>query len=329
MTSSVPYSMPVTCSAGDPLTFDLPIRLQQVSESVPAKFSLNTMFHFTRKKSEWLSSSNMVYKMEEEDAAFVLGDTIYGRITMDPLLSHGKQYSLSVESVLVCSGKDGYIPSFDPDHNQYGCSGSSDNLNAVYRIIDVAAPYTVDLDIGGVSFNAETARGQGWNDASLGLGTDGFLFDSSPLFQTERGRMWFLHVVYSIRSPGKVEKRGEDSIVRHSISDMSGIRSGERGTNMAPIILDYSGKSHTDETYLSDRVTDREGQMQLIAVLIGVGSVLLIAIFVLVIFIHHRRKNASPPPTPTGTITVMSTSPGQTRVISNAHVFTKNNLSEV
>ena len=119
-------------------------------------------------------------------------------------------------------------------------------------------------------------------------------------------------------------------IKRSQTDDVSDIGNGEKGTNMAPLILNLYGKSISDDAYQSDKIQEsKEGHTPLIAVLIGVGILLLIAIFILVIFIRHRRKRTSPPPTPSGTITVMSTSPGHTRVISNAHIFKKNDLSEV
>lgn len=154
--------------------------------------------------------------------------------------------------------------------------------------------------------------------------------------QAESGKQWFLHTIYAIRSRrSKKTKRGTQEVVIHSIverslSDVSGVGDGEKGTNMAPLILNLNGKSVSDENYQTDKISESDGgQTPLLAVLIGVGILLLIGIFILVIFIRHRRKRTSPPPTPTGTITVMSTQTGQTRVISNAHTFKKNDLSEV
>ncbi|XP_060554877.1 FRAS1-related extracellular matrix protein 2-like isoform X2 [Ruditapes philippinarum] len=330
------YSLPLKCTPRTPMTFDLPIRFQQVSDPVATEFSLNTEFYLVRKKDVWLSDNIQGLGLREEDTAFAPGDTIYGRVNVDTVQSLGNQFVLNIEKVFLCSGKDGYIPRYDPDNGEYGCVGESKNLDTTYRIVDAEAPYTVDTDIKGVPFNAMPAK----EDSKavklvLQSGADGFSFDSKPLFQVDAGKQWFLHSIYSIRSRSSKSKRDVHEVKVHNMlkrsqTDLSDIGNGEKGTNMAPLILNLNGKSISDDTYKSDKIQEsEEGQTPLIAVLIGVGILLLIAIFILVIFIRHRRKRTSPPPTPSGTITVMSTSPGHTRVISNAHIFKKNDLSEV
>ena len=54
-TLNQPYSVPIVCNPGQPVTFDLPVRFQQISDSVPAKFSLDTKFRLMRKRDLWLS----------------------------------------------------------------------------------------------------------------------------------------------------------------------------------------------------------------------------------------------------------------------------------
>ncbi|XP_053399449.1 FRAS1-related extracellular matrix protein 2-like isoform X2 [Mercenaria mercenaria] len=331
------YSLPMQCTPGDLMTFDLPIRFQQVSDPVATKFSLNTEFYLVRKKDLWLSDSLQGLALREEDTAFAPGDTIYGRVNVNPVQSLGSQFVLNIEKVFLCSGKDGYIPRYDPDNGEYGCVGESENLDTVFRIVDAEAPFTVDTNFKGVPLNAMMASE---DNRAIDLvsqpGADGFSFDSKPLFQVAVGKQWFLHTIYSIRSRRSSKGRRDiheviaHTVLKRSLSDVSDIGNGEKGTNMAPLILNFNGKSISDETHQSDKIQEsNEGQTPLLAVLIGVGILLLIGLFILVIFIRHRRKRTSPPPTPSGTITVMSTSPGHTRVISNAHIFKKNDLSEV
>lgn len=67
------YTLPVVCSPRDPITFNLPVRFQQVSDAVPAEFSLNTNFHLLRKRELWLSDGSMGFG-DESDAAFAEGE---------------------------------------------------------------------------------------------------------------------------------------------------------------------------------------------------------------------------------------------------------------
>lgn len=55
------------------MTFDLPVRFQQVSDPVPAKFSLNTEFYLVRKKDLWVSDTLQGLALREEDTAFAPG----------------------------------------------------------------------------------------------------------------------------------------------------------------------------------------------------------------------------------------------------------------
>ena len=137
--------------------------------------------------------------------------------------------------------------------------------------------------------------------------------------QMEVGKQWFVQVFYTVVACKK----------HHSCRGES-LTEGERGTNIAPLFLNIYGEPFHESNTKGDKQGESETvQLPLIAALIGVGIFLLIGGFILVIFIRHRRKRASPPPTPSGTITVMSTSSGQTRVISNAHIFTKDHQSDI
>lgn len=151
----------------------------------------------------------------------------------------------------------------------------------------------------------------------------------------DTGRQWFLHAVFSVKSRNLVIKQNQfqHQIDRRELHDDQLVGGQKRGTNIAPLWLNFHGEP-IQENRKKDKLGGSnggqgQGQVPLVAALIGLGIFLLIGIFILVIFIRHRRKRASPPPTPSGTITVMSTSTGQTRVISNAHIFKSSELTEV
>jgi len=146
-------------------------------------------------------------------------------------------------------------------------------------------------------------------------------------FQEAPEKQWFIHVIFTktLTDEGSVFRRGAPlKLTTQRFLDSSSDKPGvKKGTNLAPLFLDAQGKTwQKDHKVQSDNHTeDTQGQMPLIVAIIAGAIVLLIGLFITVIFIRHRRKQTSPPPTPSGTITVLSTSPGQTKVISNSHVF--------
>lgn len=323
----------VPCPAHDFVMFDLPIRLQQVTDSVPPKFSLNTQFYLTRKMDVWLSE-NIAGQSKEEDCVFAKGDTIYGRVSVDPVQALNNQFTLCIVKVFLCSGKDGYVPKYNPDHGENGCVDVPDKLDKVFRILDIDDQDTVDSGYQGMPFRALSAKEDPYAKSLMSQReVDGFSFDASPLFQFEEDKQWFIHVIYSIHlknNKGVVKLRSDFTSLTRSAFDIAGVGNVGIGTNMALLILDFNGTAINEGIYHSDNIAESEQrQTSLLSVLIGVGILLLIGIFVLVIFIRHRRKRTSPPPSPSGTITVMSASAGQTRVISVAHNFKKTDQSEV
>lgn len=68
------YSADVTCTPQEPLTFQLDIELQQVSDPVSEVFSLNTELTLTRNKRAWLTNNRTgevrakVFKLQQPDA---------------------------------------------------------------------------------------------------------------------------------------------------------------------------------------------------------------------------------------------------------------------
>uniref|UniRef100_A0A8C0L9X7 FRAS1-related extracellular matrix protein 2 n=1 Tax=Canis lupus dingo TaxID=286419 RepID=A0A8C0L9X7_CANLU len=193
------YHLPVTCSPREPITFDLDIRFQQVSDPVAAEFSLNTQMYLLSKKSLWLSDGSMGFG-QESDVAFTEGDIIYGRVMVDPVQNLGDSFYCSIEKVFLCTGADGYVPKYNPTNAEYGCLADSPSL--LYRFkIDKAQPETQAISFGNVLFNAKLAMDD--PEAILLVnqpGSDGFKVDSMPLFQVALGREWYIHTVYTVRS---------------------------------------------------------------------------------------------------------------------------------
>ncbi|XP_060078834.1 extracellular matrix protein 3-like [Ylistrum balloti] len=305
---SQPYTLPPVCNPTDPITFDLPIRFQQTSDPVPSQYSLNTDFRLFNKRSLWLSPDTPTLG-DKSSVTFSPGDTIYGRLDVDPVQTLGSEFDLGLEKIFVCSGKDGYIPKYAPTQGEYGCVGESKNLEHRFKILDLRDPHTVEESFDGIPFNARMARNDpSARDLLQQPGADGFSVDTKPLFQVDPGRMWFLHAVFSLgSSQSSIQKR---SATYHSITKEVGGRSKRtetpsKGTNMVQIVFSElpQGDSALGSYEVSENGRDTPSIMY---ILVGICLLLLICVILLIVFIRRRHKHSSPPSTPTNTLTVVS-----------------------
>ncbi|XP_041935905.1 FRAS1-related extracellular matrix protein 3 isoform X2 [Alosa sapidissima] len=257
------FSIPPVCHPREPLTFDMDIRFQQVSDPVSAEFSLNTQMFLLSKKELWLSDGSMGFG-EGSDSAFSEGSTIYGRVMVDPVQNLGESFSCSIEKVFLCTGADGYVPKYNPTNKEYGCLADAPSLLYRFKILDKAQPETQATAFGDVSFDAILAQ-----DSSEALpltrqaGSDGFTLSSSPLFQVAAGREWFIHTIYTLRSRENANRGiGKRSLEYHHAvsSSLAGQPVGRqrrsapdpdaldigiensRGTNIQHIALDRSDR---------------------------------------------------------------------------------------
>ncbi|CAK6442941.1 unnamed protein product [Pipistrellus nathusii] len=194
------YHLPVTCNPREPVTFDLDIRFQQVSDPVAAEFSLNTQMYLLSKKSLWLSDGSMGFG-HESDVAFAEGDIIYGRVMVDPVQNLGDSFYCSIEKVFLCTGSDGYVPKYNPKNAEYGCLADSTSLLYRFKIVDKAQPETQATSFGNILFNAKLAADDPEATPLVNQpGSDGFKVDSTPLFQVALGREWYIHTIYTVKS---------------------------------------------------------------------------------------------------------------------------------
>ncbi|KAK3099400.1 hypothetical protein FSP39_003828 [Pinctada imbricata] len=329
------YSLPIICNPQDHVTFELPIRFQQVSDPVPAEFSLSTDFNLMRKRSLWLSGNKGFG--EDSDAAFAPGDKIYGRVDVTSQQNLGDQFKLNLEKVFICSGIDGYIPKYNPSQGEYGCLATSPNLQYSLKILDRRAPHTTQNDIDGLPLGAVMAADDPGAAVLLRQpGSDGFSLDTEPLFKSDTGRMWFLHTIYTIRSATSSTFRGRRSVthVLHSPlhykndqeesssrrskrtpEDSDGMGQDGKGTNMARIVLSTTIRDDDRNFEVSEVANNPHNDgHSLIPILLGILIFFMICLIVVVVLIRRKRKHSSPPPSPTNTITLISKS-GQTKVV--------------
>ncbi|KAM9456047.1 FRAS1-related extracellular matrix protein 2a [Clarias gariepinus] len=309
---NIEYSVPAVCDPREPVMFDLDIRFQQVSDPVAVEFNLNTQMFLLSKRSVWLSDGSMGFG-QESDAAFSKGDTIYGRVMVDPVQNLGNSFHCNIEKVYLCTGADGYVPKYNPTKSEFGCLADSPSLLYRFKIIDKAQPETQALRFGDINFNAVLAAD---DPSALSLvkqpGSDGFRLDSDALFQVTAGREWYIHTIYTVRSRENanrgIGKRSAEhhsfvahnSRARRSNQDVPAIAetiSAEhnRGTNIMHIALEHQQAAQTGEIpaeSLVQREMDRHGSEKEAVMAAGVSvGLLLFGLIVAVLFLILRSQS--------------------------------------
>lgn len=76
-----------------------------------------------------------VYWIKNIYFLFLLEEKIFGRVMVDPSQSLGNAYHTVIEKVFLCSGLDGFIPTFDPATKNYGCVADSSNLMYRFKVL--------------------------------------------------------------------------------------------------------------------------------------------------------------------------------------------------
>lgn len=323
------YNIPPVCNPREPITFDMDIRFQQVSDPVAAEFSLNTQMILLSKRTLWLSDGSMGFG-QESDTAFSQGDTIYGRVMVDPVQNLGDSFICNIEKVFLCTGADGYVPKYNPGNFEFGCLADAPSLLYRFKIIDKAQPETQALSFGNVAFNTFLAVD---DPGALALvrqpGSDGFRIDSSALFQVSAGREWFIHTIYTVRSRNNANRGiGKRSLEYHVMSQQTSLlpkgqhrarrsandvpdviedigQSNNRGTNILHIALDRSSQQRTSperEIFtkgiipreLNQKDNSDDGLVLIIGVFVGLLLTVLIIIVVVLLVRSKRVKKDVP-----------------------------------
>lgn len=68
-------------------------------------------------------------------SSFTSGDTIYGRVMVDPVQNLGDSFFCSIEKVFLCTGADGYVPKYNPTKFEFGCLADSPSLLYRFKIL--------------------------------------------------------------------------------------------------------------------------------------------------------------------------------------------------
>lgn len=70
-----------------------------------------------------------------------VGQTLYGRVLWNPEQNLNSAYKLQLEKVYLCTGRDGYVPFFDPtgtlynEGPQYGCIQPNKHLKHRFLLL--------------------------------------------------------------------------------------------------------------------------------------------------------------------------------------------------
>lgn len=77
-------------------------------------------------------------------SSLISGDTIYGRVMVDPVQNLGDSFFCSIEKVFLCTGADGYVPKYNPTKFEFGCLADSPSLLYRFKII-VSTFYNINM----------------------------------------------------------------------------------------------------------------------------------------------------------------------------------------
>ncbi|KAM9330542.1 extracellular matrix organizing protein FRAS1 [Gastrophryne carolinensis] len=203
-----PGEKPLACTAHAPERFLVPIAFQQTNRPVPVVYSLNTEFQLCNNEKIFLmdpTKTEMSLAEMDYKGAFSKGQTLYGRVLWNPDQNLNSAYKLQLEKVYLCTGKDGYVPFFDPtgtiynEGPQYGCIQPNKNLKHRFLLLDRNQPEVTDNYFHDVPFEASFASDQpDFNAMSNMPGVDGFTMKVDALYKVETGHQWYLQVIYII-----------------------------------------------------------------------------------------------------------------------------------
>ncbi|KAM4854655.1 extracellular matrix organizing protein FRAS1 [Thomomys bottae] len=224
-----PGEKPLACTAHAPERFLLPIAFQQTNRPVPVVYSLNTEFQLCNNEKVFLmdpNTSDMSLAEMDYKGAFSKGQILYGRVLWNPEQNLNSAYKLQLEKVYLCTGKDGYVPFFDPtgtiynEGPQYGCIQPNKHLKHRFLLLDRSQPEATAKYFHDVPFEAHFASElPDFHVVSSMPGVDGFTLKVDALYKVEAGHQWYLQVIYIIGpdtvSGPRVQRSLTASLRRH------------------------------------------------------------------------------------------------------------------
>ncbi|XP_032434237.1 extracellular matrix organizing protein FRAS1 isoform X1 [Xiphophorus hellerii] len=249
-----PGDKPLSCTAHAPEKFLVPIAFQQTNRPVPVVYSLNTEFQLCNNEKVFLldpASADVSMAEMDYKGAFSMGQTLYGRVLWNPEQNLNAAYKLQLEKVYLCTGRDGYVPFFDPtgtlynEGPQYGCIQPNKHLKHRFLLLDRKQPDVCHKFFHDVPFEADFASDVPELQAVAAMpGVDGFTMKVDALYKVEAGHQWYLQVIYVIGPESSYSPRIQRSLtyqVSRSKRDL----------------VDRSGRLTLDESLIYDNEGDQ------------------------------------------------------------------------
>ncbi|KAK3090989.1 hypothetical protein FSP39_016284, partial [Pinctada imbricata] len=294
----------IPCTAQNPQRFVVPIAFQQSNRPVPVVYSLDTDFYITSNERDFLADPFLQPEQTnmDDDITFVPGQKLYGRVLWNPSQDLRSAYKLSIEKVYICTGSNGYVPTYDPlgevyrEGPQFGCIQPSSNLKYRFLLLDKGNPDVVTRSFNNIPFEAEFASdNQQYSNLEEMSGVDGFTLSVEPLYKVSSGHQWYLQVIYIISQASSSRHRfhSKRSVTSHiskrdissqqtSNGDLPNKGRNSNGTNMVLIPLEYSNTENFPDINNSSIVP--------IIIPIVVTAVFIILCVVCVLFCKRKRR---------------------------------------
>uniref|UniRef100_A0A4W4DQF0 VWFC domain-containing protein n=1 Tax=Electrophorus electricus TaxID=8005 RepID=A0A4W4DQF0_ELEEL len=249
-----PGDKPLSCTAHAPEKFLVPIAFQQTNRPVPVVYSLNTEFQLCNNEKVFMmdpATTDMSMAEMDYKGAFSMGQTLYGRVLWNPDQNLNAAYKLQLEKVYLCTGRDGYVPFFDPtgtlynEGPQYGCIQPNKHLKHRFLLLDRKQPDVCDRYFHDVPFEANFVSDIPELQSMTTMpGVDGFTMKVDALYKVEAGHQWYLQVIYIIGPESISGPRVQRSLTYR-------LRRSRRD------LVDRSGRLMLDESLIYDNEGDQ------------------------------------------------------------------------
>ncbi|NXX05003.1 FRAS1 protein, partial [Larus smithsonianus] len=191
------------------------------------------------------------------------GQILYGRVLWNPEQNLNAAYKLQLEKVYLCTGKDGYVPFFDPtgtvynEGPQYGCIQPNKHLKHRFLLLDRNQPEVTDKYFHDVPFDAHFASELSeFHSVSSMPGVDGFTLKVDALYKVEAGHQWYLQVIYVIGPESMAGPRVQRSLARRWRRDLAD--GAGRLTLDDSLVYDNEGDQTKNGTNMKSLVLERE-----------------------------------------------------------------------
>uniref|UniRef100_A0A8D0CH89 Fraser extracellular matrix complex subunit 1 n=1 Tax=Scleropages formosus TaxID=113540 RepID=A0A8D0CH89_SCLFO len=249
-----PGDKPLSCTAHAPEKFLVPIAFQQTNRPVPVVYSLNTEFQLCNNEKVFMmdpAKTDMSMAEMDYKGAFSMGQTLYGRVLWNPEQNLNGAYKLQLEKVYLCTGRDGYVPFFDPtgtlynEGPQYGCIQPNKHLKHRFLLLDRKQPEVCDIYFHDVPFEASFASDNLDLQSMTAMpSVDGFTMKVDALYKVEAGHQWYLQVIYVIGPESIAGPRIQRSLTYQ-------LKRGRRD------LVDRTGRLTLDESLIYDNEGDQ------------------------------------------------------------------------